>query len=117
MLTDAVHAAPFALPSALPSATLAPALSGPVLLACDGRAPTDAAAATARRIAERLGVAVDVVAVVEPLAVYAAPQAVPHVPPELETQRRAALHSAVVGRLEPVLGSREHWRLEVAYGP
>ena len=117
MSADISRATPATTPFALPHTVLAPAVAGPVLLAADGRAPSDAAAIAARRAAERLGTTIDVVAVLEPLPVYAAPPAVPRVPPEYETQRHAALHGAVVGRLEPVLGSREHWHLAVAYGP
>ena len=47
-----------------------PALRGPVLLATDGASQSSAAPVTARRIADKLGVALEVVTVVEPQILY-----------------------------------------------
>ena len=47
-----------------------PALNGPVLLATDGTGKSGAAAIAARLIAERLGVAMEVVTVLEPEVIY-----------------------------------------------
>ena len=112
-VTPTPHATPFALPHAL----LAPAVSGPVLLACDGHAPTDAAAVAARRVAEKLGTRLDVLAVLDPVPELAGPYLPALVPPEFQAQRRAELEATVTARLEPVLGSREGWHLQVEYGP
>src|SRR5688572_17933417 len=47
-----------------------PALRGPVLLATDGASQSSAAPMTARRIADKLGVALEVVTVLEPQIMY-----------------------------------------------
>jgi len=110
--------APRAAAYASSHATLAPAIAGPVLLACDGAAPSDAAALAARRAAERLGTTIDVVAVLPLLpSVGIYPGVATLMPAALEAERRDALRAAVVRRLEPVLGSGERWRLHLAYGP
>ncbi|MGZ8471528.1 MAG: universal stress protein [Gemmatirosa sp.] len=89
---------------------------GPILLATDARAVTDATAITARGIADRLGERVEVLAVLEPMPDYTVGSEVPALPPDFETARRAELQAAVCHRLEPVLGSRERWDLDIRYG-
>ncbi|AHG92602.1 UspA domain-containing protein (plasmid) [Gemmatirosa kalamazoonensis] len=91
------------------------ALRGPVVLACDGRAPNDAAALAARAAAERLGAPLEVVAALRPLPVPVGPDFAP-IPPEVDAARRGALREAVVARLEPVLGSQARWRITVRDG-
>jgi nucleotide-binding universal stress UspA family protein len=104
---------PFAAPTA---DAPAPALRGPILLACDGRARTDATAVLAHRIAGRLGARLEVLAVLEPLPIHAYGAEVPIIPPDFEDERRAELQALVRGRLEPVLGARDRWPLELRRG-
>lgn len=92
------------------------AIQGPVLLASDGRARTDASARAAHAIAARLGARLDVVSVLEPLPVYDAGFDAPLLPPEFERERRAELHARVCNRLEPVLGARDRWHVDLRYG-
>jgi nucleotide-binding universal stress UspA family protein len=117
MQTHAASPALLAAPHARARVTSLPALDGPVLLASDGGAPTDATALAARAIAGHLGVRVDALGVLEPLPVCTIPYDTPLIPPDFEVQRRRRLEHAVVARLEPVLGSRADWRLDVRYGP
>ncbi|MGZ8455508.1 MAG: universal stress protein, partial [Gemmatirosa sp.] len=113
---------PFAAPTADAPAPavrgpiLGPIL-GPVLLACDGRARTDATARAAHRTAERLGARLEVLTVLEPLPAYAYGAEVPIIPPDFEDDRRAELHALVRARLAPVLGAPDRWPLELRGGP
>ncbi len=91
-------------------------IHGPVLLASDGRARTDATALAARAIAGRLGTRVEVLSVLEPLPVYDAGFDAPVLPPDFERERRAEVHARVSERLEPVLGARDRWHVELRYG-
>ena len=94
----------------------APVIRGPVLLASDGRARTDATAIAARAIAARLSAPVEVLSVLEPLPVYDAGFDAPILPPDFERERRAELHARVCNRLEPVLGARDGWHVDLRYG-
>lgn len=67
-----------------------PALRGPVLLATDGTSQSGAAVVAARLIAERLGVAMEVVSVLEPQVIYGvALGGMPVYLPEVDESRRA----------------------------
>lgn len=91
-------------------------LHGPVLLATDGRARTDATAITARLVAEHLGARIHALSVLQPLPVYTLGYEQPVLPPDFERDRRADLDALVRHRLEPVLGARERWHLDLRYG-
>jgi nucleotide-binding universal stress UspA family protein len=91
-------------------------IQGPLLLGCDGRPRSDAAAVTARRLAERLGARLEVAAVLPPPPVYPMVDAPLLLPPEFEADRKADLINRVAARLEPILGSRAGWHLEVREG-
>jgi hypothetical protein len=101
-------------PHAVEPATLA--IHGPVVLASDGRARSDATALAARSIAERLGARIEVVSVLEPLPIYDAGFDAPLLPPEFERERRADQHARVCHRLEPLLGARDRWHVDLRYG-
>jgi nucleotide-binding universal stress UspA family protein len=74
-----------------------PALRGPVLLATDGTSQRGATVVAARLIAERLGVAMEVVSVLEPQMIYGvALGGTPVYVPEVEDARRANRTAAVL---------------------
>ena len=84
------------VPSKGPAATTHPATAvdptrrGPILLACDGPGQSSAPLVAARLLAERLGLALEVVTVLEPEAAYAvALGGLPVFLPEVEDARRA----------------------------
>lgn len=104
---------PFAPPA--PSSGLRP-LTGPVVLGCDGRGRSDAAPIAAGRIAARLGTRLEVAAVLPPLPVYPMADVPLLLPPEYETERKGDLADCVAARLEPILGSRAGWHLDVSEG-
>jgi nucleotide-binding universal stress UspA family protein len=95
---------------------LRPRHPGPVLLAADGRAPTDATALAARLAAGRLGAAVEVLGVLEPIPAYAIGYEVAVIPPNVESGRRAELEAELRARVGPILGARGRWHPDVTYG-
>jgi nucleotide-binding universal stress UspA family protein len=111
-----MRSAPSSHPATTPAVSLPPAAGGPVLLASDGRAPTDATAHVARIVADRTGRDLEVVAVLPPLPTSIVGYEVSTVLPDVESGRIEDLHDTVVHRLEPVLGARTRWRLDVRYG-
>ena len=90
------------------------ALVGPVVLATDGRG-SDAAYRAAHRVAERLGVGIDVVAVLQPLPEYTIGTGLPPMPQGYEAERRAELEEVVRRRVGDAIGPAG-WRLHVRYG-
>ncbi|AHG92608.1 UspA domain-containing protein (plasmid) [Gemmatirosa kalamazoonensis] len=99
----AVHptAPPFTPPSALP-----------VLVATDGRAAAASALLVARRLAERLGGAPEVLDVLEPFPVYVdAPVACMEA---LEAERAAATHEVLRDQIDAVVAAP--WPAEVTFG-
>ncbi|MFL5581216.1 MAG: universal stress protein [Gemmatimonadaceae bacterium] len=89
-------------------------LTGPVVLGTDGRG-SDAAYRAARRVADRLGVGIEVVAVLQPLPEYTIGTGLPPVPPGFEAERRAEIEEVVRRRLSDAIGAAG-WRLHVRYG-
>ena len=90
--------------------------AGPVLLATDGRDSTDAAIVAAIRVAKRLGVAVQPIAVLRPVPAFRIGGELPQLPPDYERARRAEMHREVTRRLEPVFGSAGEWQLDFRTG-
>ncbi len=88
-----------------------------VLLASDGRAGGTATAATARRVATRLGAPLVVTSVLEPYPVYGLGDDIVALSPAILAERRAELTREAVEALEPVLGPRDRWTLDVVDGP
>jgi len=118
LTTPTPPAGPMSLGTDAPPAALArsydPPLRGPILLASDGRGATDATFAAARFVAERLGTAVEVVAVLEPLPVYLMAPEVPVVPPEFERERHAALEETLRARL--AAAGVDRWPVRFRFG-
>ena len=71
-MSRSVQPAPFPSAGATNHATTAadPTLRGPILLACDGPGQSSAPVIAARLLAERLGLALEIVTVLEPEAAY-----------------------------------------------
>jgi len=102
--------------TALPRRSRLGVLQGPVLLASDGRGPTDATARVARRAAERLRAPLVVVAALPVPSVYPLPFEMPMLPVDVDATCRRGLADAVVRRLTPVLGPTDGWTMEIAEG-
>lgn len=85
--------------TAPPAAAESTAPRGPVLVATDGSAHADAALRAARELAARCGAPVRVLSVLDPLPV-AAPEVMPPLSTEAETQRRADRLAAVHAQMD-----------------
>jgi nucleotide-binding universal stress UspA family protein len=88
--------------------------TGPVLLATDGASATDAIFTAARLLAERAGTTVEVVAVLDPIPVYAPDFGIQPLPPELDSERREAMREEVRRRVGEAAGA--DWRVDVLVG-
>jgi len=95
-----------------------PALRGPVLLATDGTSRSGAAVIAARLIAERLGVPLEVVTVLEPPVVYGAPLGgAPDYLPELDDALKEARLSDVRTYVARYSGPAASPVVHLRYGP
>jgi nucleotide-binding universal stress UspA family protein len=93
-----------------------PARQGPVLLAMDGTWVSDAPLLAARLAAERMGVALRVVTVLEPIPRYPRSPEM-SLPESVEAERRVAREASLRYRLQTALGPSADWQLDVRYGP
>lgn len=92
-----------------------PFRKGPVLLATDGTEQSDALLIAARIVATRLGVAFEVVTVIEPLPIYTG-SGDDELPMFMEEDRRSTREGRVRNYVETLTSPRESWRLHVRYG-
>ena len=92
-----------------------PFRKGPVLLACDGREQSDGSLIAARLIAARLGVAFEVVTVLEPLPIYSTDDS-DELSVLAELDLRPIREARVRHQVETWVPPGEPWLLHVRYG-
>ena len=96
-----------------------PARRGPILLACDGTGQSRAPVIVARLIADRLGVPLEVVAVLEPQVMYGVAigtGAAPMFMPEIEKARRTNRAAAVQNYIARFSGGASPVPMHVRFG-
>jgi len=98
-------------------AMLNPARHGPVLLATHGRESSDAPLRLARRLADRLGLELHVVTVIEPLPIQGSASDVAMAPMPFDVEPHSVREETVRRQVVEQLGTDAGHTLNVRYGP
>jgi nucleotide-binding universal stress UspA family protein len=89
---------------------------GPILVATDGATTSAALFTAARRLAERVGAAVEVLAVLEPEPIPAVSLGLEPLPPSADAGREAAVLASVRRRLAAAGVGEDEWPIRIAHG-